>query len=121
MGEEISEELEELEAQARDEAIKQMLKAWQERPEEKRGSWGPIFGHGAISGNFWNHHVLVALAKESTMAVTAHAMGEQYSSIAQLSPGNNNTFHSIKHKIKGVTVTGLGSGDRYAFGFWEPY
>jgi hypothetical protein len=126
MGEEKSEELEELEAKARDEAIKkardeaikQMLKAWEERPEEKRGSWGTIFGHDVISRDFVAFHVTVVLAKESTMDVTAHATGDNnYSRIVQLSPGENENFITTNpYKMKNVKITGLGSEDQYAFG-----
>lgn len=117
MGEEKSEELEELEAKARDEAIKQMLKAWEERPEEKRGSWGTIFGHDVISRDFVAFHVTVVLAKESTMDVTAHATGDNnYSRIVQLSPGESKGFINKPSKMKNVKITGLGSEDQYAFG-----
>jgi hypothetical protein len=117
MGEEKSEELEELEAKARDEAIKQMLKAWEERPEEKRGSWGTIFGHDVISRDFVAFHVTVVLAKESTMDVTAHATGDNnYSRIVQLSPGESKGFINKPYKMKNVKITGLGSEDQYAFG-----
>jgi hypothetical protein len=110
--------LEELEAKARDEAIKQMLKAWEERPEEKRGSWGTIFGHDAMSRNIAAYRVTVVLAKESTMDVTAHATGDyNYSRIVKLSPGENENFITNNpYKMKNVKITGLGSEDQYAFG-----
>ena len=119
MGEKISEELEELEATARDEAIKQILKAWEERPQEKVGSWGPIFGHGKISINFGAYNVTVGLAEESRMRVTAHATGNGFSEIVQLSPGDRKTFRSTISgiSIANVKITGLGSEDQHAFGF----
>lgn len=119
MGEEKSEELEELEAKARDEAIKQMLKAWEERPEEKRGSWGTIFGHDAMSRTIAaTYRVTVVLAIESTMGVTAHATGDNnYSRIVKLSPGEYENFSTNNpYKMKNVKITGLGSEDQYAFG-----
>ena len=116
MGEEISEELE---AKARDEAIKQMLKAWEERPEEKSGSWGTIFGHDAMSINTDSRSVIVALATKSTMAVTAHATGDSnYDHIVHLLPSRTFSFFTNSSaKIRLVSITGLGLPQQYAFGY----
>ena len=119
MGEEISEELE---AKARDEAIKRMLKAWEEKPEEKRASWGPIFGHAGASRYFSNsRRVRVSVKGGSTMAVTAHVKGSagHFDGVVQLSPGETKGFEVGNPQTVMVEITGLGSGDQYAFGYWS--
>ena len=118
MGEEISGELE---AKARDEAIKRMLKAWEEKPEEKRVSWGPIFGQGGAYRSVYSQRVRVFVDRGSTMDVTAHATGSGgYDEIVKLSPGEEELFDAgSNQKVNNVNIKGLGSGDQYAFGNWS--
>ena len=118
MGEEISDELK---AKARDEAIERMLKAGEDKPEEKgfRWSWGPIFGHGGAYKELGTKGVIVSVDGSSTMAVIAHVTGSSLDEIVQLPPGGESIiFGATSQGIK-VDMRGVGTEDQYAFGKLE--
>lgn len=115
MGEEISDELK---AKARDEAIKRMLKAWEDKPEEKGASWGPIFGHVGTYGEFIIREIKVSVDGSSTMAVIVLAKGGGLDEILQLPPGESIIFRSNSSAVKKIDLKGVGTEDQYAFGKW---